>query len=154
MQSVVQVECCCMNLTLFWYPSMLVSVCSHLFWRMVGAVSHLMCIDRIWKMPFDRGDQSSWDTWSQALFRSPFLGRSPCVASSAVHREGCLVAQDAAADDVVVSGSTSNDPPCLAACMQDWNCGFHLPYSPRSHRCRTLWFKRGGRVLLACAKEL
>ena len=31
----------------------------------------------------------------QALFRPPFLGPSPCGASSAVPKEGCLVAAHA-----------------------------------------------------------
>ena len=39
----------------------------------------------------------------QALFRPPFLGKSSCGASSAVPKEGCLVAQSAA-DAIVVSG--------------------------------------------------
>ena len=39
---------------------------------------------------------ANWYIWRQSLFRPPFLGPSPCRASTAVPKKGCLVDQGAA----------------------------------------------------------
>ena len=64
----------------------------------------------------------------QALFRPPFVGPSPCGASSAVPKEGCLVAQSAAKCCRCLR-STDKRPIQLSHLHAEWRLWLPVPSS-------------------------
>ena len=96
----------------------------------------------------------------RALFRPPFLGPSPCEASSAVPKEGCLVVQGVPGD-VVASGQhqTTNILNRLYAGLRlrlpvtSSTCRFH-PFPIATGLGRVGGIELRGCVHQACAMEL
>ena len=95
----------------------------------------------------------------QALVRPTFLGPSPCGASSAVPKDGCLVVLGAARWCSHL-GSTSDDqypePPACRIGTAASSDIFYLPFHTLSHRYRAwkCWRHRRHRsVLSACAMK-
>ena len=126
----VQVSCYELCQAWFWHSSMWLSVFLQP-WRWVRTFLVLLLWNCLRKCPLTMAIQLGDEKW--ASVRPPFLGPSPCGASSAVPKESCLAIQGAAGWCCRLRSTSDNQYPELPACRIGTVASseiFHLLFCP------------------------